>query len=99
MRIISRKTLRDFYENPEYKDPKTPLETWFHETIKAEWNSPAEIKGKYRNTSIIGNNRIVFNIHGNKYRLIIKVHYNLKIVYIRFIGTHKQYDEINAEEI
>ena len=99
MRIISRKTLRDFYENPEYKDSKTPLETWFHETLKADWNSPDEIKEKYRNASIIGNNRIVFNIHGNKYRLIIKVHYNLKIIYIRFIGTHEQYDEINAEEI
>ncbi|MDX1959503.1 MAG: type II toxin-antitoxin system HigB family toxin [Leptospiraceae bacterium] len=99
MRIISRKALREFYENPTYKDSKTPIETWFSETLKANWNSPSDIKTKYSNASIIGDNRVVFNLHGNKYRLIVKVHYNLKIVYIRFIGTHQQYDKINAEEI
>ncbi len=99
MRIISRKTLKNFYENSNYRDSKIPLESWFRETLKVEWNSPVDIKNKYANASILGNNRVVFNIHGNKYRLVIKIHYNLKTVYIRFIGTHEQYDEINAEEI
>lgn len=99
MRIISRKTLKDFYEKAEYKDSKTPIETWFRETLKAEWKSPSDVKLKYRNASFLINNRVVFNIHGNKYRLVVKIHYNLKTIYIRFIGTHEQYDKINAEEI
>ena len=99
MRIISRRTLKEFYDKPEYKDSKAPIETWFRETLKAEWNSPNDIKLKYRNASFLLNNRVVFNIHGNKYRLIVKIHYNLKTIYIRFIGTHEQYDKINVEEI
>ena len=78
---------------------KTPIETWFRETLKAEWKSPSDVKLKYRNASFLINSRVVFNIHGNKYRLVVKIHYNLKTIYIRFIGTHEQYDKINAEEI
>ena len=99
MRIISRKTLREFYEIPVYSDSKTPIETWFREALKADWTSPADIKEKYRNASFLKNNRVVFNIHGNKYRLVVKIHYNLKTIFIRFIGTHEQYDNINAEDI
>ncbi len=99
MRIISRKTLREFYETSLYSDSKNPIEVWFRETLKADWNSPADIKEKYRNASFLKNNRVVFNIHGNKYRLVVKIHYNLKTVFIRFIGTHEQYDDIDVEEI
>ena len=73
MRIISKKTLKDFYEQKEYLDSKTSLEAWHKEVINSNWQNPNDIKEKYKNASIIGNNRIVFNIHGNKYRLIVKI--------------------------
>nr|WP_243396732.1 type II toxin-antitoxin system HigB family toxin [Leptospira wolffii] len=91
--------MRDFYENPKYADSKTSIEIWYKDASKAFWTSPSSIKEKYRNASFLKDNRVVFNIHGNKYRLIVKVHYNLQTVFIRFIGTHEQYDKINAEEI
>lgn len=99
MRIISRKTLRDFYSKAGHQDAEQPLEAWFFEAVHAEWRSPAEIKQYYRNASIVGDNRVVFNIAGNKYRLVVKVHYNMSICYIRWIGTHRDYDRINVEEV
>ena len=99
MRVISRKILKDFYSIHKYADSKTATEVWFKEAQKSDWNSPNEIKLKFRNASFLNDNRVVFNIHGNKYRLIVKIHYNLKIVYIRFIGTHEQYDKIDAGAI
>ncbi len=99
MRVISKKTLKEFYENPLYKDSKNSLEAWHKEVINANWLKPNDIKIYYKNASVVGNNRIVFNIHGNKYRLIVKINYFAKIVFIRFIGTHKQYDELDAREV
>ena len=99
MRIISKKTIKDFYEQTLYKDSKEALEAWHKEVVKADWQSPNDVKEQYRHASIIGNNRVVFNIHGNKYRLIVKINYFAKVVYIRFIGTHNQYDKIDATEI
>ncbi|WP_036042470.1 type II toxin-antitoxin system HigB family toxin [Leptospira alstonii] len=99
MRIISRKILRDFYENPKYSASKTAIEVWYKEASKSIWTSPTVIKEKYRNASILKNSRVVFNIHGNKYRLIVKIHYNLQTIFIRFIGTHEEYDKISAEDI
>jgi mRNA interferase HigB len=99
MRVISKKTIKDFYEQPIYAEGKDSLESWYKEAINATWNNPNEIKEQYCNASVVGNNRIVFNIYGNKYRLIVKINYYAKVIYIRFIGTHKQYDKINAQEI
>ena len=99
MRIISKKTIKDFYEQILYQDSKESLEAWHKEVIKADWQTPNDIKEQYRHASVVGNNRIVFNIHGNKYRLIVKINYYAQVVYIRFIGTHKQYDAIDAKEI
>jgi mRNA interferase HigB len=99
MRVISKKTLKEFYENPFYKDSKDSLEAWHNEALKANWNNPNEIKEKYANASNVGNNRIVFNIHRNKYRLIVKINYPAKIIFIRFVGTHEQYDDIDAKGI
>lgn len=99
MHIISRKTLKDFYEIPEYRDSKSHLEAWIVEVRHATWKTPAEIKQQYANGSIIHDNRFVFNIAGNKYRLVVKIHYNTGVIYVRFIGTHAQYDQINAEKI
>ena len=97
MRIIALKTLREFWEeNPAVRQP---LQSWYEDARHAVWKSPADIKSVYRNASIIANNRVVFNIKGNSHRLIIAVNYRFGIAYIRFIGTHKEYDRIDAAEI
>jgi mRNA interferase HigB len=99
MRIISRKALRQFWEQRQYADSEQPLRAWFREASRADWKSPAEIKDVYRSASIVGNDRVVFNIAGNKYRLVARVNYAYGIVYIRFVGTHRQYDRIDASEV
>ena len=99
MKIISRKTLRQFWERPQYTDAEQPLRAWFREASRADWKSPAEVKADYRSASIIGNDRVVFNIAGNKYRLVVRINYAYRVVYIRFVGTHRQYDRINAKEV
>ena len=97
MRIIARSTLRSFWE----QDPNAeqPLKAWFNEASRACWQKPSDIKSLYRNASVIANNRIVFNIKGNDYRLIVHVRYDINIIFIRFIGTHKEYDKIDATTI
>lgn len=97
MRVIAKKTLREFWES--YPDSEDALKTWFAETEKARWLNPAEIKDKYGSASILKDSRVVFNVCGNKYRLIVKISYKNGVVLIRFVGTHKEYDAINAEEI
>lgn len=97
VRVIAKKTLVEYYE--KNKEIKNQLEAWYHEVKNAEWKNPQEVKEKYGSASIIGGNKVVFNIKGNKYRLMTEINYQMKIVYIRFIGTHKEYDKINAEEI
>jgi mRNA interferase HigB len=99
MRIISRKALRQFWERPQYADSEQQLRAWFSEALKAGWESPAAVKAAYRSTSIVGNDRVVFNIGGNKYRLVVRINYAYRVIYIRFVGTHRQYDRIIAEEI
>jgi mRNA interferase HigB len=99
MRIISKKTLKEFYGQSVYIECKSSVEAWHREVLSADWNNSNEIKNQYRSASIIGDNRVVFNIQGNKYRLIVQINYYAKIVYVRFIGTHKEYDKINAREI
>ena len=95
--VIKRKTLKDYY--CKHKETKSQLEAWYYEVKISNWNNPVEIKEKYRTASIIGDNKVVFNIKGNKYRLVTKIDYRMKIVYIKFIGTHKEYDKINVEEL
>lgn len=97
MRIISRKKLRDFWERHE--DSEDSLKAWFADTKNAHWNTPMDIKKCYRNASFLSDNRVVFNIKGNKYRLIALINYSFEIIYIRFVGTHQEYDKINAQEI
>ncbi|MBW6486374.1 MAG: type II toxin-antitoxin system HigB family toxin [Syntrophobacterales bacterium] len=99
MHIVSRKTLKSFYEGSDYCDAKGPLESWFHEVCNEEWKTPSDVKVKYRSASFLKDNRIVFNIGGNKYRLVVKVNYSLKIVFIRFVGAHAEYDKIDAEVV
>ena len=100
MRVISKRTLRTFWESsPEHLDAQASLEVWYGETLKASWKNPQEIKEQFRSASILKNNRVVFNIAGNKYRLIVSIDYNRQACFIKFIGTHKQYDNINAQVI
>ena len=97
LRVIAKKTLRDFWE--KHTDSEQQLKSWFQETSKADWISTRQIRTDYPTASFLENNRIVFNIKGNKYRLIVRVNYDYKIVWIRFIGTHAEYDKINATKI
>jgi mRNA interferase HigB len=97
MRIIARKTLRNYWEN--HLDVRQALQAWYADVKQAEWNSPSDVKRIYRNASIIANNRVVFNIKGNRYRLIVAIDYRRHVVYIRFIGTHVDYDKIDATKV
>jgi mRNA interferase HigB len=97
MRVIAVATLRVFWA--EYPDSEQPLKAWFDEARNAVWESPADIKRHYRSASILRDNRVVFNISGNKYRLIVAVLYPAQMVLIKFIGTHEQYDKIDAQTV
>jgi mRNA interferase HigB len=97
VRVISRKQLIDFWQR--HPDAEKPLRTWFVNAAKSHWSNPQAIKSRFQDASFLPGNRVVFNIAGNKYRLIVVVHYNREIVFIRFVGTHKQYDRIDAETV
>ena len=97
MRVVAKKTLRDFWES--HADCEQQLKCWFDEAENADWKSPQDIKHDYSSASIIANNRVVFNIKDNSYRLIVKINYGYGILWIRFIGTHADYSKINAEII
>lgn len=85
--------------SPQYSDSKNALEAWHKEVLKLDWNTPNEIKEMYKSASIIGDEKVVFNIAENKYRLIVTINYYAKIVFIKFIGTHKQYDKIDIKDL
>lgn len=97
MRVIARRTLREYGER--VPAAKAQLDAWYHEANAADWKSPSDIKAKYSSASILKAGRVVFNIAGNKFRLVVQIHYGVGIVYIRFIGTHTEYDGIDAQEI
>ena len=97
MRVIAKKTLRDFWE--KHADSEQQLKAWFQEAERAVWKSPKGIKKNYPSASILADNRVVFNIKGNNYRLIVKINYDYQMVWIRFVGTHAEYDKINANKI
>ena len=97
MRIISKKILREFWE--KHSDSTQQLKSWFQETSVADWKSPRQIKKDYPSASFLADNRVVFNIKGNKYRLIVKINYDYSMVWVRFIGTHTEYDKIDASKI
>ena len=97
MRIIALGTLRDFWV--KHPDALEPLAAWHAIASRVRWASPADIKAAYRNASFIAGNRVVLNIKGNDYRLVVAVHYNRRMTFIRFAGTHSEYDKIDAAEI
>lgn len=99
MRIIAFRTLREFFEKPEYSDSEVSLRAWYHDTKTSEWKNSNGLKKQYKNASILGDGRVVFNIKGNDYRLVVAIDYEFQVIFIRFIGTHKQYDKIDAKMI
>lgn len=97
MRIIARRTLKEFWEG--HPDAEQPLRAWFANVKQADWKSPADIKRDYRQASFVADNRVIFNIKGNSYRLVASIAYAYGIVHIRFVGTHTEYDRIDAAKI
>jgi mRNA interferase HigB len=100
MRIIALSTLKAFWEaSPEHLGTKEQALTWYRHALQADWNTPANVKLDFGNARILKDGRAVFNIEGNKYRLVVWINYTFQVVYIRFIGTHSQYDRIDVETI
>jgi len=97
MKIIAIRALREFWEC--HPQSETPLRGWYVEASAAQWSTPADIKAAHRSASFLSNNRVIFNIKGNDFRLVVAVRYTQKILFIRFVGTHAEYDRINAEII
>ena len=99
MRIIAKKTLREFWEQPQHRDAEQPLQAWFKVASAADWSTPAAVKTDYGNASILEHNRVCFNISGNTYRLVVKINYPYRVIYIRFVGTHAEYDTIDVHSV
>jgi len=97
MRIIALRALREFWSRRP--DAEMPLRAWYALASRASWRNPADVKAAYRNASFLANNRVVFNVKGNDYRLIVAMHYNRGLMFVRFIGTHQEYDRIDATTI
>jgi mRNA interferase HigB len=97
VRIIAKRTLRAFWKR--HPKAKGPLEAWHQEVARADWATPSEIKTQFRSASVLQDNRVAFNIAGNHYRLVVKINYPYRIVYIRFVGTHAHYDTIDVTTI
>jgi mRNA interferase HigB len=99
MRIIAIGTLREFWQRPGRRDIEQPLRAWVNIVRSANWSGPADVKRMFGSADIVRANRVIFNLGGNKYRLVVAVHYRGKRIYIRFIGTHAEYDDIDAGRI
>ena len=97
MRVFAKKILREFWT--KHNDAEQQLKTWYKEASKANWTNPTDIKSEYAKASILKSGRVVFNICGNKYRLIVEINYERQWTFVRFIGTHTQYDKIDAKKI
>lgn len=97
MRIIAKKPLKDYWE--KVPEARAELEAWHAEAKAADWATPPSLKAKFGNASILKDGRVVFNICGNKHRLVVRINYAFRIIYIRFLGTHKEYDTIDAQTI
>ncbi len=103
MRIIARSTLNEFATRLEghaaRSAVKSALDSWFHHVKAAHWNNPADVRRDFATASVISSDRVVFNIKGNDYRLVVRINYPYRVVYVRFVGTHAQYDQIDVKEV
>jgi mRNA interferase HigB len=100
MRVIAKRTLREFWQSSrQYGDAQGPIEAWHAEAQRASWRTPQEVKAQFRSASVLKGGRVVFNIAGNKYRLLAALDYERQACFVKFIGTHEQYDRIDAETV
>lgn len=100
MRVIALSTLKAFVESdPAYADACEPVMAWYRQARAADWATPADVKRDIRTASILKDGRVVFNVAGNRYRIVVWINYPYRVVYVRFIGTHKQYDRIDTQTI
>jgi len=103
VRVIARSTLRQFADSLKgtkaYGPVKSALDTWFHETIRAQWKTPADVKAVYANASLVGNDRVVFNIKGNDFRMVTAIDYGRQIVFVKWLGSHADYDRIDVAAV
>ncbi len=100
MRVIAVSTLKAFWTGtPAYRDAEGPTMAWYREAVRADWSTPDDVKRQFRNASILKDGRVVFNIGGNKYRLVVWISYPCRVLSVRFLGTHAQYDHIDAQAI
>lgn len=99
MQLVALRNLETYWKQPGRSDAEGALKAWFSEAKLAKWTTPQDVKNQYANASIIANNRVVFNIKGNDYRLIVAIAYKMQYVYVKFIGTHTEYDKIDAAKV
>lgn len=100
MRVIALSTLRNFWAGKAaYSDAREPVLAWYRHVLKADWRSPADVKREFASASVLRDGRVVFNVAGNKYCVVVWINYPYRVVYVRFIGTHSQYDKIDAQTI
>lgn len=99
MRVIALSTLKAFWASGRNQDVKEPTLAWYRDVLQADWSGPASVKAQFGTASVLRDGRVVFNLGGNKYRLVVWINYPYRVVYVRFIGTHKQYDAIDAQTI
>ena len=99
MRTIAKSSVQKFWQRRGCADARGPLQSWHAEVLKATWCTPQDIKDQYAGASLYANNRVVFNVGGNKYRLVVEVQYRAGIVWVKFVGTHVQYDRIDVESV
>lgn len=99
MRIVSHRKLKEFYEQEGHADSKVALERWYELTEAADWKNLSDIKNDFPSTDYVGNQHYVFNIRGNKYRLVVVVKFTIGYIYVRFVGTHSDYDRIDSSTI
>jgi mRNA interferase HigB len=100
MRVIALRTIKRFIgSRPEHTDAREPMLAWYRQMLRADWASPADVKRELRSASILKDGRVVFNIAGNKYRIVVRINYPYRVVYLRFVGTHAEYDRIDAQTV
>ena len=100
MRVIAKRTLREFWErHPRNAAARTPLQDWYAQVAAADWSTPNDLKKQYADASVLNGGRVVFNIAGNKYRLVVRINYAYRVLYVRFVGTHAEYDQIDVRTI
>jgi len=99
MRVIAKRTLRNFWESkPQYSEAESPLSAWHAVCIRATWRAPKDVKATFRSASFVGKN-VVFNIAGNKYRVVVNISYSRQAIFVKFVGTHEQYDNVDVGEL